>query len=77
VLQPNRGSRHDQPRNQLIVFGVGADPDPFHDAGFQEAERPVMVSDPHCHQSLGVRRQGMETRQNGESQDFTPRLANP
>ena len=27
--------------NQLIVFGVGADPDPFHDAGLQEAERPV------------------------------------
>ena len=41
--------------NQLIVFGVGADPDPFHDAGFQEAERPVMVSDPHCHQILAIR----------------------
>jgi hypothetical protein len=41
--------------NQLIVLGVGADPDPFHDAGFQEAERPVMVSDPHCHQILAIR----------------------
>jgi hypothetical protein len=38
----------------LIVFAVGADPGPYYDAGFQETERPVMVSDPHCHQVLAI-----------------------
>jgi hypothetical protein len=49
LTRHGQGSR--STANQLIIFGVGANPDPFHDSVFQETERPVMVSNPAMEQS--------------------------